>query len=155
MILGIALHASGLSFYILFIVVLYFVFKHWQPLAGFSLLTVTSIFVGMAFSKVYYLLIWHPEKYSMLGFVEPVIVAFAAGALLFTRKRWVAWVLIVYSTVTVLFFLLGAVYHFPRATNLPAWFFAATFGFIQLWLLSTWLRSQPQVVTLRDTTPHE
>ena len=149
MVLGIALRASGLTYHILFIVALYFLFKHWQPLAGFTLLTVTSIFVGMAFSTIYSLLILHPETYRTSRFVEPVIVAFVAGVFLFTRKRSLAWTLIVYSTVSVLVYFLGAVYHFPRAASPRALFFAATVSIVQLWLLSTWIRSQPPVASIQ------
>jgi hypothetical protein len=153
--LGIALRASGLTCHLLFIVVLYFLFKHWQPFAGFSLLTLTSIFVGMGFAKIYYLLILYPQNYSTLRFFEPLIVAFTAGALLFTRRRGLAWLLVVYSALGVLIFFLGAVYHFPRKASPQALFFAATLSFIELWLLTTWIRSQPPVARLSDSTTQD
>lgn len=155
LVLGIALRASGLTYHILFIVVLYFLFKHWQPLAGFALLTLTSIFVGLAFSTFYSLLISHPETFNMTRFLEPVIVTFMAVALLFTRKRGLAWALIVYSTLSCIVYFLCSVYHFPRAASPRALFVVAIFSFVQLWLLSTWMRSQPQIATLQDTTTHE
>ena len=61
-ILGIALRASGLTYHILFIIGLYFLFNHFQPAAGFTLLTATSIFVGMSVAQLFRLLILMPES---------------------------------------------------------------------------------------------
>ena len=149
-ILGIALRASGLLYHILFIIGLYFLFKHLQPLGGFPILTVTSIFVGMAASQIYSLLVLHPELYSVHRILEPVIVAFAAVALLFTQKRGWAWALIIYSALGGILFFIGAVYHFPKAANPRSLFLEAILCFIELWLLSSWIRIKPYVATLND-----
>jgi hypothetical protein len=149
-VLVIALRASGLYYDILFIIGLYFLFKHLQPSAGFTLLTATSIYVGIAVAKIYGLLILYPDSYSILRIIEPVIVAFATVALLFTQKRGWAWALIIYSALSGLLFFIGAAYHIPKAANPKALFLAAVLGFVELWLLSSWLRVKPYVATLAD-----
>lgn len=151
--LGIALRASGLFYHILFIVGLYFLFKHLQSAVGFTLLTATSIFVGMAVAQIFRLVIVHPESYSFLRIIEPVIIALAAVALLFTQKRGWTWALIIYCALSGLLFFIGAAYHFPKTANPQSLFLAAVLSFMELWLLSSWIRLKPSVATLADIKP--
>ena len=154
-ILGIALRASGLTYHIVFIIGLYFLFKHFQPAAGFTLLTATSIFVGMSVAQLFRLLILVPESYTFLRAIEPLVVAFVAVALLSTQKRGWAWALIIYCALSGVLFFVGAAYHFPKAANPKSLFLAAVLSFIELWLLSSWIRVKPYVAKLEDLKPKD
>ncbi len=149
LILGIGLRAKGLTYHILFIIGLYFLFKYFQPAAGFTLLTVTSIFTGMSVAQLFRLLPQIHESYTLICAIEPLVVAFAAVALLFTRKRGWAWALIIYCLICCLV----AVYYFPKTRNPQSLFILAVFSFIELWLLSSWIRDKPYVANLGDLKP--
>ena len=149
-ILAIALHASGLVYFILFIVGLYFLFKRLQSAAGFTLLAVTSILVGMAVAQIYQLVIVHPESYSFLRISEPVFVSFVAIALLFTQKRAWAWVLIIYCALGALLWFILTACHFPKAPDPRSVSLGAVLSLVELWLLSSWLRAKPHGITMAD-----
>jgi hypothetical protein len=152
---GIALSASGMFYYLIFIVGLYFLFKRIRPSAGFPLLTVTSIFVGISIPRIYALLVLESDSPRFGRMAEPAIIGLVAVALFFTQKRGLAWVLVVYSAFFGLASLVWAVFHGSNSAHAKASVVISIISFVELWLLLNWIRYKPALSTPQDLKPDD
>ncbi|HTY87074.1 MAG TPA: hypothetical protein VMB80_06385 [Candidatus Acidoferrum sp.] len=154
-VIGIALSASGMFYNLLFIAVLYLLFRHQRPDAAFELLTVTSLLVGMALSDIFKMAL-SPELNSVHRYWEPAGVIAATLALFYTEKRGWSWLLISYSAVMVAFKIWAAAKHLPRGVRPQFQIVHAGIFFLVLWLLAIWLRKRtPLPSTYPETNSSE
>ncbi|MGO8837870.1 MAG: hypothetical protein ACLQAH_09280 [Limisphaerales bacterium] len=150
-IIGIALGASGMFYALALIVVLYFLLQRRWPDAGFELLTVTSTLTGMSFADLFKIVL-RPELFSLDHIWEPFGVFCITIALLYTRKRGWAWLLMVYSGGMGALLLLAAAWHLPKNVRPQFQVIVAAIYFMVLWLLVRWIRQQlPPVSTHAKT----
>lgn len=140
-IIGIALGASGMFYALAFIAILHFLLKRRWPNVGFELLIVTSTLTGMSFADIFKIAL-RPELFTLDHLWEPVIVFCVALALLHSRKRGRAWLLIVYSGGMGILCLLAAAWHLEKNVRPEFQIVVAAIYFTILWLLIRWMRTQ-------------
>jgi hypothetical protein len=140
-IIGFALGAMDRLYAVPITVGLYFLLKHLRPKAGYELLTVASVFTGMALTQILHKLLF-PDLFPFYRLSEPVAVAVMALALLCTQRRGWAWILIIYSALFGVFLLLSLPFHYPKNMRPQIQFVYAAVYLTMLWLLVRWLRKQ-------------
>jgi hypothetical protein len=150
-IIGFALGVIDRFYTIPITVGLYFLLKHLRPKAGYELLTVASVFTGMALTQILKRLLF-PDLFPFYRLLEPVVVAGVALALLCTQKRGWAWVLIVYSSLFGVLLLLSLPFYYPKNMRPQFQFICAVINLTMLWLLVRWLRKQKPVAFTQNVS---
>ena len=145
-IIGFAIGAMDTFYTAPIVVGLYFLLKHLRPKASYELLTVTSVFIGLALTQILQKLLF-PDLFPFYRLSEPVAVAGIALALLCTQKRGWAWALIIYSAFFGVLLLCTLPFHYPKNMRPKFQIICAVVDLTILWLLVRWLRKQKPVAS--------
>jgi hypothetical protein len=115
----------------------YMILKWKRPGSDFEPLMVASGHLGNAIVRAELVFMWGRSPYSM---IEPVALSGVALALLYTRRRGWAWLLLVVASFEALVFLLPAISLVRKQLDAQPLVIAALIDLLWVWLLVCWLR---------------
>jgi hypothetical protein len=146
MLFGVALSASGYSYTVAAVIILYLLFKQFRPRADWELLMLAGGFTGINLIKSFQLLSAHQ---SAIHFLEPFLVTDVAITLLCSRQRGWARVLLVYSLFGMMIEPIWILFYAPNGFRTRDAFFVEILLGTASWLITHWMARQRVV---NDTT---
>jgi hypothetical protein len=150
MLFGVVLSASGYSYTVAAVIILYLLLKRFRPHADWELLMLASGFTGINFIKSFQLLSAHQTP---IHFLEPFLVTDVAITLLCSSQRGWARVLLVYSLFGMMIEPIWVLFYAPNSFRMRDAVFVEILLAAAVWLITHWMARKMVVsATARGTS---